>query len=80
MIIRPDALKALRKQYPVGTRVRLAQMNDPYAKLQPGELGTVEFIDDIGTIFCAWENGSRLGVVHRVDYVVKVGVGYDRKD
>jgi len=78
MIIRPDTLIALREQYPVGTRVRLVRMNDPYAKLQPGELGTVEFIDDIGTIFCTWENGSRLGVVHGVDQIMIVEDQNDR--
>ena len=78
MIIRPDALKALRDQYPVGTRVRLVRMTDPYTKLQHGELGTVEFIDDIGTIFCAWESGSRLGVVHGVDQIMKVEAQNDR--
>ena len=79
MNIRPEALKALREQYPVGTRIRLVQMNDPYSKLKPGDLGTVEFIDDMGSIFCAWDCGSHLGVVYGVDYVVKVEVGYDRK-
>jgi len=78
MIIRPEVLKALREQYPVGTRIRLVQMNDPYTKLQPGELGTVEFIDDIGTIFCTWDSNSRLGVVHGVDQIMKVEAQNDR--
>ena len=57
-----EAVMALRKQYPKGTRVVLVHMNDPYTKLRPGDLGTVDFIDDAGSIFCFWDNGSTLGV------------------
>jgi len=78
MIIRPDALKALREQYPVGTRVRLIHMDDPYSKLVPGELGTVEYIDDLGSIFCIWNSGSRLGVIFGVDKIRKVDDKNDR--
>ena len=39
----------LRRNYPSGCRVELISMNDPFAKLQPGDQGTVEFVDDIGT-------------------------------
>ena len=62
----------LRSQYPRGTRVQLVHMNDPYSSLKPGDQGTVEFIDDIGTIFCNWDNGSTLGVVYGEDYAVKI--------
>lgn len=78
MIIRPEALTALREQYPVGTRVKLVRMEDPYSKLVPGELGVVEFIDDMGTIFCAWDSGSHLGVIFGIDQIVKVEVCNDR--
>jgi hypothetical protein len=62
----------LLKQYPVGTRVELVQMNDPYSKLQPGDLGTVNYIDDMGTIFCSWDRGSGLGVIYGLDMIRKV--------
>ena len=58
-----EIVLALRRQYPKGTRVALVRMNDPYTKLRPGDLGTVDFIDDAGTTFCRWDNGSTLGVV-----------------
>lgn len=59
-----ETVERLRKQYPHGTRVELVRMNDPYAKLRPGDKGTADFIDDTGTIFCLWDSGSTLGVVY----------------
>lgn len=59
-----EHLKALRKQYPAGCRVRLTRMNDPYRlDLKEGVLGTVLHVDDIGTIHVSWDCGSSLGVV-----------------
>lgn len=58
-----EQLEFLRKQYPPGTRVELISMNDPYSKLQPGDKGTVTFLDDIGTVFVDWDCGSGLGLV-----------------
>lgn len=69
---RRETVDKLRKEYPVGTRVELVHMNDPYSKLKPGDQGTVKIIDDIGTIFCNWDCGSSLGVVYREDAVRKL--------
>lgn len=66
--ISEKALERLRLQYPKGTRVELTYMNDPYnKKLVPGCKGTVQFVDDTGTIFVAWDCGSGLGVVYGED-------------
>lgn len=68
MIIRKETLEQLRQKYPPGTRVELVRMNDPYnTKLQPGALGTVTAVDDIGTIHTAWDCGSSLGIVYGED-------------
>lgn len=67
-----DTVEHLRKQYPSGTRVELVHMNDPYSKLRPGDQGTVDFVDDTGTIFCSWDSGSSLGVVYGEDAVRKL--------
>ena len=64
-----EILKTLRKRYPKGTRVDLVRMNDPYTKLRPGDHGTVDFIDDAGSIFCIWDNGSTLGVAYGEDEI-----------
>ncbi|WKY46037.1 DUF4314 domain-containing protein [Eubacteriaceae bacterium ES2] len=51
-----------------GTRIRLISMDDPYSSLTKGETGTVELIDDMGTIHVAWDTGSRLGLIPGVDH------------
>jgi len=67
-----EMVERLRKEYPHGTRVELVRMNDPYSRLQPGDKGTVDFVDDSGTLFCIWDSGSRLGVVYGEDAVKKL--------
>lgn len=56
----------------VGDRVRLIYMNDPYTDLRSGETGTVNFIDDMGTVFVKWDNGSALGLLAGVDRWVTI--------
>ena len=46
-----------------GKRVELVSTSDPYTNLKAGDRGTGEFVDDIGTIHVAWDNGSMLGLV-----------------
>lgn len=49
----------------VGDRVRLIRCADEYTRLQPGEEGTVSFIDSMGTVFVNWDSGSGLGLVRQ---------------
>ncbi len=67
-----EVVEEIRRQYPIGTRVELVRMNDPYTKLKPGDRGTVTMIDSTGTIFVDWDCGSSLGVVYGEDYAVKI--------
>lgn len=67
-----STVERVKQEYPVGTRVELVQMNDPYRKIKPGTQGTVRFVDDIGTVFVNWENGSSLGAVYGEDVIRKV--------
>ena len=67
-----EIVERLREQYPHGTRVELVSMNDPYLKLTPGDLGTVDFVDDTGTLFCIWDKGSTLGVVYGIDKIKRL--------
>lgn len=46
----------------VGDRIRLLHCDDRDSP-PPGTLGTVTFIDDMGTVYADWDNGSRLGMV-----------------
>lgn len=67
-----EIVEKLRREYPVGTRIELVHMDDPYSKLKPGDQGTVRVVDDIGTIFCNWDCGSSLGVVYGEDIIRKL--------
>lgn len=67
-----SAIAQLRLRYPVGTRVEIVSMNDPYTDLKPGDRGTVSAIDDIGTIFVDWDNGSHLGIAYGEDRITKI--------
>ena len=58
----------LRKQYPVGCRVELLKMDDPQAP-PIGTKGTVRYIDDIGSLGVAWDNGCGLSVAYGEDAV-----------
>lgn len=49
-----------------GMRVKLLSMEDPQAPA-PGTEGTVQYIDDMGTIHVAWDTGCSLGLVPGVD-------------
>ena len=65
-------VEVLRRQYPVGTRVELVQMDDPQAP-PLGTKGTVLGVDDIGSIMVAWDSGGSLNVVCGEDICRKVG-------
>ena len=51
----------------IGKRIRLISTNDEYTSLKFGDLGTINFVDDTGTIFVEWDNGSNLGLLPDVD-------------
>lgn len=55
-----------------GDRVRLVATTDPWTKLKPGDVGTVEDVDDIGTIHVRWDTGSCLGMVPGQDRIAHV--------
>lgn len=65
-------VEELKQRYPEGTRVKLVRMDDPYRKMAEGTEGTVELVDDIGTIHVKWDVGIRLGVVPGIDEITKV--------
>jgi hypothetical protein len=51
----------------VGSKIQLISTDDPYTKLKPGDVGTITHIDDTGTVFADWENGSALGLIPNID-------------
>ena len=64
-------VEVLKRRYPAGTRVRLLKMKDPNA-VPIGTLGTVEDVDDIGSLIVQWDNGRQLHVLHDIDEVEKI--------
>ena len=62
----------LRRMYPVGTRVVLEKMEDPYTRLKPGDEGEVLYVDDAGGIHIQWDNGSCLAAIYGVDVIRKL--------
>ena len=57
---------ALRKQYPIDTKVELVSMNDKQAP-PAGTVGRVWGVDDAGSILVRWENGYSLSLIPEAD-------------
>lgn len=66
-----DRVELLRKQYPKGTKIELLEMDDVQAP-PVGTVGTVQGVDDLGSLLVRWENGSSLSVIDGVDRVKKI--------
>ena len=64
-------LDILKKEYPIGTRVKLLYMDDAQAPPKFTE-GTVLGVDDIGSLLMAWDNGTHLNVLYNCDIVQKI--------
>ena len=69
-----EEVRLIRERYPVGTRIELISMDDPYNHvLKPGCKGTVTHVDDVGTVFARWDCGSGLGLVPGQDEFRVIG-------
>ena len=66
-----ETVERVRRQYPIGTRVELVQMDDFQAP-PIGTKGTVEGVDDTASLLVAWDNGSHLNVIYGEDAVRKI--------
>lgn len=75
-MINKEKLDFIKKEYPIGTRVKLGYMNDHYA-VPIGTLGTVDYVDDAGQIGVSWDNGSTLSLIYGVDKFEVVDINKD---
>lgn len=66
-----EIVNQLRNEYPAGTRIKLTSMDDAQAP-PVGTLGTVQGVDDMGSIMVHWDNGSTLSLVYGVDLCEKI--------
>ena len=64
--VRRETVERLRREYTVGCRVELVQMDDVQAP-PIGTKGTVRGVDDIGSIMVRWDNGCGLSVAYGED-------------
>lgn len=58
-----EQVERIKLQYPVGTRLELLSMSDPYSPVPIGTQGEVTSVDDMGTLHMKWDNGRSLGLV-----------------
>ena len=60
-------VQKIKRAYTKGTRIRLIRMGEDSRPVEPGTEGTVEHVDDIGTIHCRFDTGRQLGLIWGVD-------------
>ena len=60
-----------KTSYPKGARVEVISMDDP-RPIPSGTKGTVDVVDDVGTVHCTFDNGRRLGLIPNIDIFKKV--------
>lgn len=76
---RRETVERLRRDYPVGCRVVLDSMDDPYTKLPVGGQGTCRGVDDAGNILVSWDCGSSLSVVYGADRCHRIATESEMK-
>ena len=58
-----DLVRRMKEMYPPGTRIKLDYMGDDPRPIEPGTMGTVRVVDDMGTVHCDFDNGRRMGLI-----------------
>ena len=67
-----ETVERLRREYPVGCRIVLDEMDDPYTKIPVGAQATCQGVDDAGNVMCVWDCGSSLSLAYSADFAHKV--------
>lgn len=66
-----ETVERVRREYPIGTKVRLLKMDD-FQSPPAGTEGTVTGVDDCASVMVNWSNGSHLSVVYGEDIIEKI--------
>lgn len=74
-----ETVENLRSTYPVGCRIVLEHMDDPYVHIPVGEHATVTGVDDAGNVMCVWDCGSSLSLAYGADQAHKIGTEDEAK-
>jgi len=51
----------------IGKKIELILCTDEFTALTPGTQGIIHHVDDHGTVFVNWDNGSTLGLIPGID-------------
>lgn len=78
-ISKKETVERLRRDYPVGCRVVLDCMDDPYTKLPIGGQGVCRGVDDAGNILVSWDCGSSLSVAYGADRCHRIATESEMK-
>lgn len=57
----------IKKDYPLGTRILLTQIEDDPNFISPTVRGTVMHIDNLGAVHCHFDNDKDLGLLIGID-------------
>lgn len=74
-----ETVEKLRSKYPVGCRIVLDSMDDPYVHIPVGAQTTVTGVDDAGNVMCVWDCGSSLSLAYGADHAHKINTEAEAK-
>ena len=60
-------IRFIKKKYSEGTRIELIKMYDYLKPVPTGTKGTIDKVDDLGTVHMKWDNGSNMPLIVGVD-------------
>ena len=72
MVFNEKRIEMMKQRYPEGTRICLDSMENDPDPIPSGTKGTVQFVDDMGTVFCKFDNGRSLGMIPGEDGFHKI--------
>lgn len=65
-------VERLRREFPVGCRIVLDEMNNPFTRIPVGSQAVVTGVDDAGNVQCLWDCGSSLSLAYGADRAHRV--------